>query len=172
MTAASALEFTEVQVAPALALQLAGHCGSDPAAISAALRNAFEQLYRFARGNGLAMSGPPRAIYTAYGANGVSFITALPVGPVPDAPPGEPPIRLETLPAVHAFRFVHHGPYQNLSQTYGRIAALLTEKGMMHSEADWQRFMPMWEEYPNDPETTSPADLITHIYLPAEPIED
>jgi effector-binding domain-containing protein len=36
----------------------------------------------------------------------------------------------------------------------------------MNSEADWTRYMPMWEEYLNDPHTTSEAELVTHIYLP------
>ena len=39
----------------------------------------------------------------------------------------------------------------------------------MRSEADWAKYMPMWEEYMNDPERTPAAELLTHIYLPAKP---
>ena len=39
-------------------------------------------------------------------------------------------------------------------------------KGLMESEADWMKYMPMWEEYLNDPATTPEAELVTHIYLP------
>jgi effector-binding domain-containing protein len=51
-------------------------------------------------------------------------------------------------------------------QTYGRISAFMKEKGCMQSEADWARYMPMWEEYLNDPATTPPTELMTYIYLP------
>ena len=51
-------------------------------------------------------------------------------------------------------------------RTYNRITALLKEKGLMESEADGSRYMPMWEEYINDPGTTPAADLVTYIYLP------
>lgn len=41
-------------------------------------------------------------------------------------------------------------------------------KGLMESEADWVRYMPMWEAYRNDPETTAEAALLTDIYLPVK----
>ena len=39
-------------------------------------------------------------------------------------------------------------------------------KGPLQCEADWARYMPMWEEYLNDPQTTPEAELLTYIYLP------
>ena len=51
-------------------------------------------------------------------------------------------------------------------KTYGRITEFLKEKGLLKSEADWARYMPMWEEYRNDPTTTPEAELVTYIYLP------
>ena len=68
-------------------------------------------------------------------------------------------------PTAKAYRFTHRGPYPDLAQTYRRITAFMKEKGWMESEADWSRYMPMWEEYLNDPETTPPAELLTYIYL-------
>jgi AraC family transcriptional regulator len=84
----------------------------------------------------------------------------------PETAVEESPIRVETLPATKAYRFTHHGPYPNLAQTYNHITGFMKEKGWMESEADWMRYMPMWEEYLNDPETTPPAELRTNIYLP------
>jgi hypothetical protein len=37
----------------------------------------------------------------------------------------------------------------------------------MQSEADGACYMPMWEEYLNDPDTTPQADPLTYIYLPS-----
>jgi AraC family transcriptional regulator len=42
----------------------------------------------------------------------------------------------------------------------------MIEKQWMKSEADWARYMPMWEEYLNDPDSTPAAELVTYIYLP------
>ena len=130
------------------------------------MHSAFDALMQFVTRHGLTMNGQPRAIYTAYGAGGVSFIVALPVAAGPAGPVDEPSIRVEPLAGTKAYRFTHRGPYPDLAQTYNRITAFMKEKGWMESEADWMRYMPMWEEYLNNPETTPPAELLTYIYLP------
>jgi effector-binding domain-containing protein len=167
MTTAIALEFAEVNAPPALAVQAPGQSGPDPGSIGAAMQNAFGTLMSFVTRHRLAMNGHPRAIYTAYGPEGISFIAALPVAAGPAEGVAEPRIHVDVLPAARAYRFTHRGPYADLAQTYNRITEFMKEKGWMRTEADWVRFMPMWEEYLNDPETTSPADLLTYIYLPA-----
>ena len=63
-------------------------------------------------------------------------------------------------------RLTHHGPYADLAQTYSGITAFMIEKQWVRSEADWVRYMPMWEEYMNDPGPTPAAELMTYIYLP------
>jgi DNA gyrase inhibitor GyrI len=166
MQLATDLEFAEVHVDSALAVQLPGQCAPDPPSIGAAMREAFDALGSFVTRHGLTPNGQPRAIYTSYGSDGISFIVALPVVAGPPANVDEPPIRVGTLGATKAYRFVHHGPYTALAKTYNQITAFMKEKGWMQSEADWMRYMPMWEEYLNDPETTPPQDLATHIFLP------
>jgi effector-binding domain-containing protein len=64
-----------------------------------------------------------------------------------------------------ALRFVHHGPYRDVRNTYDRIEAWLRERGGIKTPADWARYSPMWEEYLNDPATTPESELITRIYL-------
>ncbi len=160
------LEFAEVQVAPTLAVQLPGSCPPDPASIGAAMRTAFDALGSFVTRHGLTPDGQPRAIYTAYGAGGVSFIVALPVVAGPAVAVDEPPIHVDILGATKSYRFTHHGPYASLANTYNQITAFMKEQGWMQSEADWMRYMPMWEEYLNDPESTPAAELATYIYLP------
>jgi len=167
MPTATELEFAEVEVAPALAVQLPGQCACDAASIAAAMRTAFGSLLSFVTRHGLAINGRCRAIYKGYTATGVCFVVAAPVTAAPATSVDEPPIHVDMLPAAKAYRFTHHGPYSNLAQTYSLITAFLKEKGWIQSEVDWMRFMPMWEEYANDPEKTPASELLTYIYLPA-----
>ena len=170
MITATDLEFAEVEVAPALAVQMPGQCSPAPASISEAMRRGFEAVSAFVTRHGLAMNGQPRAIYNSYGAGGVAFTIAVPVVSAPEGVVDEQ-IFVDTLPAVKAYRFTHHGPYANLAQTYNLITAFLKEKGLIETEADWARYMPMWEEYLNNPATTPATELITFIYLPVSPVE-
>lgn len=146
MLTATSLEFAEVQVAPALAAQLPCESGPEPASIGAAIRTAFESLMGFVLQRNLAMNGQPRVIYTAYGAKGVAFTVALPVTAGPESAMEDSSIRVEVLPAGKCLRFTHRGPYSELAQTYNQITEFMKDKGWMQSEADWVRYMPMWEE--------------------------
>ena len=166
MSTFDALEFAEVEVAPVLAAQMPGESASDPAAIGNAMHVAFDKLMAFQQEHSLAPAGPPRAIYTSYGPEGIKFVVAIPIAAPPAAPIAAGPGSVATLPGGKAMRFTHRGPYANLMQTYGQITEFLKAKGLMKTEADWARYMPMWEEYHNDPHTTPEPDLLTYIYLP------
>jgi len=166
MSQFDALEFTEVEVPSVLAAQMPGVCGPDPAVISGAMRTAFGELAGFLRQHKLSPSGPPRAIYSAYGPQGVRFTVVMPIAGPPAATRMIGPGFVKSLPAARAMRFTHRGPYAELMNTYGQITEFLKAKGLMQTEADWARYMPMWEEYLNDPQTTPPEDLLTYIYLP------
>jgi effector-binding domain-containing protein len=161
-----ALEFVETQLPQVLAVQIPGQSKSDPAAIAGAVGAAFGELMAFVQRHNLAPAGPPRTIYSSYGARGIKFVVAMPVA----APPGKPikagPGSVESIPGGKAMRFTHRGPYADLKNTYGQITEFLKAKSLMKSDADWRKFMPMWEEYLNDPHTTPEADLVTYIYLP------
>jgi len=166
MATAVDLEFADVNTAPVLAVQLHSHCAAGPAALGPAIRAAFGPLMNFISRHRLTPTGPPRVIYTNMGGDGISFILAMPVAAGLAEPVDDPSIRVETIEATRALRFRHQGPYENLRHTYSQITEFMKEKGWMKSPADWSRFMPMWEEYANDPEHTPPADLVTFIYLP------
>lgn len=167
MSQFDALEFGEVDVPSVLAAQIPGACGPDPAAIAGAMRTAFDELTGFVRQYKLTPAGPPRTIYTAHGPQGVRFIVAMPVVRPRPTPRTIGPGFIKTLVGGRAMRFTHHGPYADLKNTYGLITEFLKDKGLMQTDADWARFMPMWEEYLNDPHTTPPDELLTYIYLPA-----
>ena len=136
------LEFAEVEVAPTLAVQIPGRCGSEPTAIKAAMGEAFDALLGVIQSHTLTPAGPP----------------AEPI----DEATGS----VEMLDGVKGMRFTHRGPYEGLMATYGKITEFLKAKGLMQTEADWAKYMPMWEEYLNDPQTTPEDQLLTYIYLP------
>ncbi len=161
------LEFTQTQAAPVLAVQVSGECGTEPSSVGPAISKAFDQLGRLLKKHALAPAGPPRAIYTAYGPTGMKFIVALPIAAPPTTPVAPGLASIGPLAGTKALRFTHRGPYAGLMGTYGQITAFMKARGLMASEADWAHYMPMWEEYLNDPDTTPQADLLTYIYLPS-----
>jgi len=161
-----ALEFTEVDVPPTLAAQMPGQSAADPPAIAAAMGQTFGKLMAFVGQRALRPAGPPRTIYTAYDPAGIKFIVAMPVAAPPATGVKSGPGSVGSLPGGRTLRFTHRGPYANLAATYGGITEFLKAKGLMQTEADWARYMPMWEEYLNDPHTTPEAELMTYIHLP------
>jgi len=114
----------------------------------------FQRTHGFVRQHRLSPSGPPRAIYTAYGPQGVRFIAAIPIAKAPAATRMIGPGFVKNLVGSKAMRFTHRGPYADLKKTYGQITEYLKTKGLIKTEAEWSRYMPMWEEYLNDPQTT------------------
>jgi len=160
------LEFAEVEVPRILAAQMPGAVGPDPAAIAGAMRSAFTELMAFVRQLKLSPSGPPRVIYMAHGPQGVRFTVVMPVAAPPATTRMIGPGFVKAIPAARAMRFTHHGPYAELAKTYGLLTEFLKAKGLMKTDADWAKYMPMWEEYLNDPQTTPPEKLLTYIYLP------
>jgi effector-binding domain-containing protein len=160
------LEFAEVSVPSVLAAQVPGVSGPDPTAIAGAMRTAFNELMGFVRQHKLTPAGPPRAIYTAYGPQGVRFIVAMPIAKPATTPRTIGPGFIKPMTGGRAMRFTHRGPYADLRKTYGLITEFLKAKGLMETDADWSRYMPMWEEYLNDPQTTPLDKLLTYIYLP------
>ncbi len=166
MTDPTAVSPERVTVEPALALQYAAECRSDPREIAAAMDHAFGVLRQSAAKCGVQAAGPPRSIYTAYGEGGTEFTVAVPIAEAPAGGIGEGPVEVGEIPGGSALRFVHKGPYPKLMETYEKIGGWLKAEGMLESDADWAKYMPMWEEYLNDPASTPEGELVTHIYLP------
>lgn len=167
MSATSQLENMEVEVLPTLAVQLAVTCPTDPAAIAAAMQTSFETLGGFMGRNNLQPAGPPRVIYTTWAAT-TSFTLAFPIMAAPPVIESVPDTAIGMLAGGRALRFVHHGPYDAVRETYGQIDAWLRERGAIKTDADWARYSGMWEEYLNEPGTVPDAELITRIYLPLQ----
>lgn len=155
-----------VEVQPILALQIASSSGSDPREISDAMKEAFDELHRVSQAHGVQFTGPPRAIYTAYSPEGTEFTVALPIAAEVSGDMGDTAVTVSEVPGGEALRFVHEGPYPKLAETYGKITDWMKANAMLATEADWAKYMPMWEEYVSDPASTPADDLVTHIYVP------
>ncbi len=165
MPATALIQAEDVTVAPVLAARTTCHCALTE--IPAATASAFATLGAFMHAQALVPAGPPRAIYTGYSANETTFDVAMPIAARPVGTPSPTgAVKIDQLPAGPAWRFLHTGPYRTLWETYGRITEWLRSRQLLVTEADWAKFMPMWEEYLNDPQTTPEAELRTYIYLP------
>ncbi|MBI5645842.1 MAG: GyrI-like domain-containing protein [Ignavibacteriae bacterium] len=159
------LHALEVTVPEAIGVQVRSTVGSNPEEIGPAMGAAMGTLMGYIGQHGLQCVGAPRCVYLEYGPDGTTFLTAMPVA-APPLDAGTGPVSVGPLPSGEAFRFTHTGPYPQIGATYHLITDYMRGKGLMESEADWMKYMPMWEEYLNDPATTPEAELVTHIYLP------
>jgi len=166
MTESPQIQPERVKVEPVVALTLDAQCGNDPQEIARAMGQAFGTLGQFARQHRVQFAGPPRAIYTGYGPGGTKFTVVMPISADVLGEIGAGPVTVGDVPGTKALRFTHRGPYVKLMQTYEQITAWMKAEGMLVTDADWAKYMPMWEEYVNDPESTPEEDLITHIYVP------
>jgi hypothetical protein len=159
---------TEVEVPVTAAAMVEGSSSWEPEAIKQAMGSAFQTLGAGVAAMQVSVTGPPRAVYHDYQEGGTRWTLAFPIAdPAGAESSGE--VNVGQLTGGRAFRFTHVGPYDGLSDTYGRITAWMIREGHMASEADWTRFVPMWEEYIDDPESTPPEELRTFIYVPRRP---
>jgi effector-binding domain-containing protein len=157
------MESKEVLVPSTLVAEIAGVTAM-PADLGAAIGKAFGRLYAAMGRAGLMPSGPPRAIYTAWGPDEVQFTVVVPIDSEP-AIPLEEGVTTTTLPERVALRFVHRGAYRDIRATYDQIESWLRERGGIKTPADWAHYSPMWEEYMNDPATTPESELVTNIFF-------
>jgi len=166
MSEFDALEFVEMDMPSVQALQMKRECGSDLTAIGEAVSAAFNQLGTLLRQLQLDPSGPPRIIYTSYSPDKISFTLAIPLHALPAGTIEGGTAFVSSIDGGRCMRFSHRGAYSGLTNTYGQITGFLKSEGLIESEADWVRYMPMWEEYISDPDKTPEAELLTYIYLP------
>lgn len=166
MSKMTTFEPVEMHVAPTLAIEWDGEAPVESAAMSRVMGEGFAALQAFVLEHDLEVTGPPRAIYHRYGPASAAFTLAMPIMGAPVDSYKRGPVRIGELKGGKSLRFTHTGAYDQLRHAYDAIAEWLRSEGMMTSDADWAKFMPMWEEYPNDPASTSSEKLITHVYLP------
>src|SRR5579862_6516811 len=88
------------------------------------ISGAFKKLKTYLDKDGLKTDGPPMTIFTQTDDTGFQFQAAVPIAEPPKNPPhGD--IALGQSPEGHALKFVHHGSYDELDNTYEAITNYL-----------------------------------------------
>jgi effector-binding domain-containing protein len=116
------------------------------------LSGSFKKLKAYVDKEGLKTDGLMMTIFTQTDDTGFQYQAAVPIADAPKNPPhGE--IAIGQSPEGHALKFVHHGSYDELDNTYEAITNYLDDKRLEAKDM-------FIEEYESDP-TTSDAKKLT-----------
>jgi effector-binding domain-containing protein len=101
--------------------------------------------------------GPPMTIFTQTDDTGFQFQAAVPIAEPPKNPPhGD--IAIGQSPEGHALKFVHHGSYDELDNTYEAITNYLDEKRLEAKDL-------FIEQYETDPVTADGKKLTVDVLV-------
>lgn len=121
------------------------------------ITGSFKKLKAFIEKEGLKSDGMPITIFTATDDTGFSFEAAIPIAEAPKNPPhGD--ISAGTSPEGHALKFVHHGSYDALDNTYEAITNYLDERRLEAKDM-------FIEQYVTDPLTSKEDDLVVNVFV-------
>jgi effector-binding domain-containing protein len=106
---------------------------------------------------GIKPSGNPMIVYTSTDDSGFTFLAEIPVEQDPKNL-GKDMI-MGKSPDGKALKFVHHGSYDNMDNTYEAITNHLDEKKLEAKDT-------FIEEYVTDPLKTAEDKLVINVYVP------
>ena len=117
----------------------------------------FKKLQAYTDKEGLKPDGLQMTIFTSTDDAGFQFQAAVPIAEPPKNPPrGD--IALGQSPEGHALKFIHHGTYDDLDNTYEAITNYLDDKRLEAKDM-------FIEEYVTDPVTADPKKLTVNVYV-------
>ena len=117
----------------------------------------FKKLRAYIDKEGLKTDGPPMTIFTQTDDTGFQFQAAIPLVEPPKIPPhGD--IAVGQSPEGHALKFVHHGSYDELDNTYEAITNYLDEKRLEAKDM-------FIEQYETDPVTADGKKLTVDVLV-------
>jgi effector-binding domain-containing protein len=117
----------------------------------------FKKLKAYFDKEGLKPDGLQMTIFTATDDTGFQYQAAVPIAEPPKNPPhGD--IALGQSPEGHALKFIHHGSYDDLDNTYEAITNDLDEKRLEAKDL-------FIEEYVTDPVSADPKKLTVNVYV-------
>ncbi len=123
----------------------------------ATLNGSFKKLKTYVDKEGLKTDGPLMTIFTQTDDTGFQYQAAVPIAEAPKNPPhGD--IALGQSPEGHALKFVHHGSYEELDNTYEAITNYLDEKRLEPRDM-------FIEQYETDPTSTDPKKLTVDVLV-------
>jgi effector-binding domain-containing protein len=117
----------------------------------------FKKLQAYTDKEGLKPDGLQMTIFTSTDDTGFQYQAAMPIAEPPKNPPrGD--IALGQSPEGHALKFIHHGSYDDLDNTYEAITNYLDDKRLEAKDM-------FIEEYVTDPVTADPKKLTVNVYV-------
>ncbi len=134
----------------------------EPAAMSAALGDAYFQVLNFIHARTLDVAGAPLSITRTFSGAELVFDAAIPVTGVTESTPRNgATVKVGYTYDGAVIRVKHIGSYQTLTGTHRKIAAYLAAHGIGRNGA-------VWESYVSDPGDVPEEELLTYIYYPVK----
>jgi effector-binding domain-containing protein len=123
----------------------------------ATISGAFKTLKAYTDKAGLKVDGLPMTIFTSTDDNGFDYEAALPIAEQPKNPPrGD--INAGQSPEGQALKFVHHGSYDDLDNTYEAITNYLDDKRLEAKDM-------FIEQYVTDPTSSDGKNLTVNVFV-------
>jgi effector-binding domain-containing protein len=122
-----------------------------------ALTDSLKALDTLLEKQGIKPSGNPMIVYTSTDDSGFTFLAEIPVEQVPKDLGKD--MSIGQSPDGKALKFVHHGSYDNMDNTYEAITNHLDESKLEAKDT-------FIEEYVTDPLKTAEDKLVINVYVP------
>lgn len=134
----------------------------EPAAMSAAMGEAYFQVLNFIDAQHLDVAGAPLSIARTFSGAELVFDAAIPIsGASESTARSAAGVNIGFTYAGAVIRVKHIGPYRTLTETHRKISAYLAAHGIERNGA-------AWESYVSDPGDVAESDLLTYVYYPAK----
>jgi effector-binding domain-containing protein len=121
------------------------------------LMDAFKSLNALLDKQGITPNGNPMIVYTSTDDSGFTFQAEMPVAEAPKTLAKT--MSMGKSPDGKALKFVHHGSYDNMDNTYEAITNFLDDKKLEAKDT-------FIEEYLTDPLKTAEDKLVINVYVP------
>jgi len=121
------------------------------------LMEAFKSLSALLEKQGITANGNPMIVYTSTDDAGFTFQAEMPVAEAPKSLAKT--MSMGKSPDGKALKFVHHGSYDNMDNTYEAITNFLDDKKLEAKDT-------FIEEYLTDPLKTAEDKLVINVYVP------
>ncbi len=121
------------------------------------ITGSLKKLKAYSDKEGMKVDGMPMTVFTSTDDTGFQYQAMLPLAEAPkNTPHGD--ITLGQSPDGRALKFIHHGSYDDLDNTYEAITNYLDEKRLEAKDM-------FIEEYVTDPLTADPKTLTVNVYV-------
>jgi effector-binding domain-containing protein len=121
------------------------------------ISGALKKLKAYTDKEGLKADGLPMTVFTSTDDTGFNYQAAIPLAAAPKNPPhGD--IAIGQSPEGHALKFVHHGSYEELDNTYEAITNYLDDKRLEAQDI-------FIEQYETDPVASDGKNLTVDVLV-------